>query len=63
MKEPRSNRGMEEFKSKEDLEAEKKVAQERALQKLQEAAAAKKKKEEAQAWAAGTPLEEVKPEP
>lgn len=56
MKEPRSNRGMEEFKSKEDLEAEKKVAQERALQKLQEAAAAKKKKEEAQALAAGTPL-------
>jgi hypothetical protein len=45
LKEPRSNRGLEEFKSKEDLEAEKKAAQERAQQKLAEAAAKRKKEE------------------
>jgi beta-glucosidase-like glycosyl hydrolase len=49
MKEPRSNRGLEDFKSKEELEAEKQAAKERAQLKQAEAAAAKKKKEAAAA--------------
>jgi hypothetical protein len=49
MKEPRSNRGLEDFKSKEELEAEKQAAKERAQLKQAEVAAAKKKKEAAAA--------------
>ena len=36
IKEPRSNRGLENFKSKEQVEAEKKAAQEKAQQKQQQ---------------------------
>lgn len=35
LKEPRSNRGLEQFRSKEEIEAEKKEAKEKALLKAQ----------------------------
>lgn len=59
MKEPRSNRGLEDFKSKEELEAEKQAAKERAQKKQAEAAAAKKKVQEAAAGAQEAAPEEA----
>lgn len=44
LKEPRSNRGIEEFKGKDELEAEKKAAKAKAQQKAKDAAAASQKK-------------------